>query len=265
MKLKKSKTAVEDSGVDSHFKRVDVLDKGFIELIDSMYVDPMLKIVNSARVSFNKESTELTEKDEKLIEYLWNHEHFSTFRHSYFTFRWKAPLFVWRQAWKYQIGSDYQELETSGYVKGPETNWNEVSGRYIEFSPEFYYPVEIRKQSKSNKQGSDGVLQKKIRGYDAAQFLANTCEYSYECYKALVDAGAAKEQARMILPQNVYSTCIWTVSLQGLLYFLHQRCKEDAQWEIRQYALALKDIMKPIMPKIIDMLECDMQQIKKEN
>lgn len=232
------------------FKSVQVLDKGHVELIDGMVADPRLKIVNAARVSFNKESKGLDEKDVRLINFLKSHGHLSTFRHSYFTFRIKAPLCVFRQWWKYQIGADWLEDECPsavGSIEVPSTSWNEASGRYVEFEPEFYVPEVIRRQSKNNKQGSEGVLECAVGDSpNPVKFFVEACNNQYAAYKALVAAGGAKEQARMLLPQNIYSECVLTQSLQSVLFFLEQRLKDDAQWEIRQYALAVKQLIEPM-------------------
>lgn len=237
--------------IKEHFGKVDVLDYGKVELIDGMVSHPVLKVVNSARVSFNKEASSLEEKDIKLVKYLIEHEHFSTLRHSYFSFRVKAPLAVFRQWWKYQIGSQWIENEGLGSIEIPDTSWNEMSGRYVEFEPEFYIPKEIRIQSKNNKQGSSGKLNTLLTGGDPVLFFKQACETQYENYKKIVEAGGAKEQARMLLPQNIYSECIWTCSLQTIMFFLHQRTKEDAQWEIREYANAIKKLVSPMLYQIM--------------
>lgn len=233
--------------IKDFFGKLTVLDKGYVELFDGMVCDPRLKIVNAARVSFNKESQELSEKDIKLIKFLFEHEHFSTFRHSYFTFRLKMPLLVARQIWKYQIGCDWVENENVGTIQIPETNWNEASGRYVEFQPDFYIPETIRVQSKNNKQGSEGKLEKLSNGEDPVIFYEAACNSAYANYELMVKSGAAKEQARGLLPQNIYTECVWTCSLQCVLYFLHQRLKSDAQFEIREYAKAIAQLMLPIM------------------
>lgn len=243
--------------ITTYFKKIPVLDKGSVELIDGMVTQPMLKVINAARVSFNKEVKEMTEKDEKLIRYLIEHEHYSTLRHSYFSFRVKAPLCVFRQWWKYQIGSSWLEDEdfTVGSIEILDTSWNEASGRYMEFAPEFYIPSVIRIQSKNNKQGSSGelkvieteVLPKTIVTEDPVKFFEFSCLRQFKDYQTLVSQGAAKEQARMLLPQNLYSECIWTCSLQTILFFLHQRLKEDAQWEIRQYAKGIQELINPLL------------------
>ena len=239
--------------VSDYYKRINVLGKGFIELIDGPKEDPRLKIVNAARVSFNKESNTLSKKDINLISFLKENGHFSTFRHSHFTFRWKAPLFVFRQAWKYQIDSSWEEDSSittekidGGGILIPSTNWSEASGRYIQFDPEFYIPSEIRVQSTDNKQGSHGKLEELPNGSDPVEFFKERCLEQYEAYKYLISSGAAKEQCRSLLPQGIYTQCIWTCSLQTLMFFLSQRLKSDAQFEIREYALAIKDIMQPI-------------------
>ncbi len=231
--------------ISEYYRKVDVLDKGFIELIDGPKEDPKTKIVNAARVSFLKETKELKDKDIKLIDFMNKHGHYSVFRHSYFTFRWKAPLFVFRQAWKYQIGSHWEE-EAGGGIIIPETNWNEASGRYVKFDPEFYIPSEIRVQSKDNKQGSHGRLEELPNGMDPVSFFEQRCIRQYDAYQFLVEAGAAKEQCRALLPQGIYTQCIWTCSLQTIMFFLHQRLKSDAQFEIRQYAIAIKDLLQPV-------------------
>lgn len=240
--------------IKDFFGTKKVLDKGHVELIDGMICDPRLKIVNAARVSFNKEVKELSEKDIKLISFLHEHEHYSTFRHSYFSFRIKAPLSVFRQWWKYQIGCDWIENENIGTIQIPETNWNEASGRYVEFEPDFYVPEEIRIQSKINKQGSEGKLLSLANGEDPVKYFEDSCNLMYDRYQYLIKSGAAKEQSRLLLPPNIYSECIWTCSLQCILYFLHQRLKDDAQFEIREYAKAVAKLITPIIsPLKIDM------------
>lgn len=243
-----------------------VLDKGHVDLFDAMILDPRLKVVNVARVSFKKETQTYEERDRKLVKFLYNHGHLSTYRHSYFSFRIKAPLFVFRQWWKYQVGSNWEESPEADHIGSPvivpDTSWNEQSGRYVEFVPEFYIPSEIRKQSKDNKQGSSdevlGTLQifsdKQVGEFeevDPINFYRDSCLRSYNDYKTLVNAGAAKELARPLLPQSIYSECIWTCSIQTLLHFFNQRLKSDAQYEIRQYAEAIYSLLEPVMSDLM--------------
>lgn len=243
--------------VTAFFKRVGALDKGYVELVDGMVTDPCLKIVNAARVSFKNESTELTERDKKLIRYLIDHKHFSTFRHSYFSFRIKAPLFVFRQLWKHQVGCDWTEDDAFtgvGDIVLPSTSWNEVSGRYVELEPEFYFPDVVRKQSKNNKQGSEGELDVLVDPIEgpmlASNYLKASCNEAYRRYKIMVAAGVAKEQARFIMPLNVYSECMLTLSLQAALYLVDLRDKPDAQWETQQYGRAIRLLLSPLLGSV---------------
>jgi thymidylate synthase (FAD) len=185
----------KEFNVTEFYDKVGVLDNiGFVELIDGMASDPKVKIVNAARVSYNKEVDELSEKDIKLIGFLKEHGHFSTFRHSYYTFRIKAPLYVFRQFWKYQIGAEWMEDTGIGSIELPSTSWNETSGRFVEFEPEFYIPDKIRKQNTTgNKQGSSGEIAK-LMGEDgmehnASDVFKTQCENMFLTYEALVKEG----------------------------------------------------------------------------
>jgi thymidylate synthase (FAD) len=210
-------------------------DIGFIELVDKMTNDTALKVVNAARISHGKSKEEFDEKDQKLVKYLWQHEHTSPFRHTYYTFHIKAPLFVFNQWKKYQIGSTWMSNEMYDTDKG--CSWNEVSGRYTQLKPEFFIPKTFRTQSKENKQGS---VEANLDHQFYANHMAEITDYLYRQYLQLIDRGIAKEQARLILPQNIYSESYWTVSLQAVLHFLHQRLKPEAQYEIRMYAERIK-------------------------
>jgi len=221
--------------VREHFKKIPVLDKGYVELIDGMVTHPLLKIVNAARVSFLKAASTLDAKEIKLINFLKEHEHTSPFRHTYFTFRIKAPLCIFRQWWKYQIASEWIENENVGSIEVLDTSWNEASGRFVVVPEEFYIPEVIRRQSTTNKQGSEGKVDEVMYNdmpFDPVWLFQKACSDQYETYKAFIASGAAREQARMLLPQNIYSECVWTCSLQTVLWFLHQRLKPDAQQEI---------------------------------
>lgn len=230
------------------YKKINVLDHGFVELIDGPAEDPRLKIVNAARVSFAKESKELSEKDEKLVSFLQREGHLSTFRHSYFTFRLRLPLLVARQFFKYQIGSEWMENAEVGAIQLPDkgTSWSEESGRYVQFEPIFYVPEYIRIQSKNNKQGSEGQMKNLPDGTDPVERYKAACLNSFKEYEYMVQAGCAKEQCRGILPQSIYTTVIWTASSQAISFMLSQRLPHDAQKETHEFAVAIKDIMEPI-------------------
>ena len=248
-----------------------VLDHGFVELV-SKTTNPGLSVVRSARCSYGSEGDDLGEKDRKLIKYLMGNGHTSPFRHAYFTFHVKAPLFVFRQWWKHQVGSSFREYETAegvplttapldridtaipryyGEVIASDIytdtdkgcSWNELSGRYKEMEPEFYVPEKMRRNSGSNHQasyeGEDEDDDSLMRG-----MLHDANEQAMQWYQSLLKEGVAKELARLVLPPSIYSECYWTVSLQAVIHFLHERLDEHAQWEMRQYARAVMDLIR---------------------
>ncbi len=227
--------------------KIDVLDKGHVELLDSMGSD--LTTVEVARVSFNKGATQLGERERKLISYLAEHEHTSPFRHAMLMLRLKAPLFVARQLWKHVIGIAPEfDLEDrfTGLAGGySSTGWNEASGRYVELHDEFYIPTEWRAQSVSNKQGSAGLVEDQAKA--AAAYQAGL-DSAYAAYGQMRELGVAKEQARVVLPQSIYTSWIWTGSLQAFLHVVDLRTKPDAQWETQQYGFAVRDILAERFP-----------------
>lgn len=234
---------------------------GFVALVDRMKVDPALKVVNAARISYEKQKDEFTEKDQGLCNFLWEHGHTSPYRHSFFTFHWKAPLFVFRQAFKYQVGSGWRKYEVDGAPVSLEVfevmfdtdkgcSWNEVSGRYVKWTPEFYVPGVMRANPPhGNKQASVDLHEDFDHAGERAAMLTE-CEQSFQLYEARIERGVAKEIARMALPQNLYTQAYWTVSLQALLHFFDQRMKLDAQYEIRRYAEAIYDLVEDDLTRI---------------
>ena len=199
-----------------------VLDNGFVRLVEVMGSD--MSVVNSARISFAKEVTEIGDRDEKLIRYLWEHRHTSPFRHATLQFHVKAPLFVLRQWMKHQIGC----------------SWNEVSGRYVKFdNADFYIPEVWREQHESNKQGSKGSIESQE---SASLLYKDSMQLAVTRYKNLLDLGVCKEQARMVLPLSMYTECYWTASLQAIMHFLELREDNHSQWEIQQYAQAVREL-----------------------
>ena len=212
-----------------------VLDKGFVELIDHMGSD--LSVVNGARISMGKRKEVFDEKDAGLINYLAEHDHTSPFRIPHVVLHIKAPIFVMRQWMRYKIGSDF----------------NEISGRYVEFEPEYYVPEVFRTQSKDVKQGSDGELAFNEKVLARMEY-ENGCIRAFMSYEALLAAGVAKEQARMVLPLALYTEVYWTASLQAVAHFLVQRLDPHAQWEIREYAKAVKELILPLYPNSLNAL-----------
>lgn len=207
-------------------QEVKVLDKGFVRLVDTMGND--LSVVNAARVSFGKRKTTFEEKDTKLIQYLAKHEHTSPFRHAYLQFHIKAPIFVFRQWMKHQVGC----------------SWNEISGRYVEFpDDEFFIPSTFRQQSKDNKQGSEGSINP-AEHQQAEDIYLQACRSAVVEYKKLLELGVCREQARCILPLGLYSEVYWTTSLQAAAHFIRLRSETHAQWEIQQYAHAVRSLVE---------------------
>jgi thymidylate synthase (FAD) len=238
--------------IDMPAGAVTTLDDGigFVALVDRMREDHALKVVNAARISYEKQKSAYDEKDQKLAKFLWEHGHTSPYRHSFYTFHWKAPLFVFRQAFKYQVGSTWRTYEAGGESVALEVfdvmfdtdkgcSWNEISGRYVQWSPEFYVPARMRANPPhGNKQASVDLPPDFDHAGERARMIAE-CERSFELYNERIARGVAKEIARILLPQNLYSQAYWTVSLQGAMHFLEQRLKPDAQHEIRRYAEAV--------------------------
>ena len=209
---------------------LSVLDRGFVQLVDHMGSD--LSIVNAARVSFGKRKEAFDEGDEKLVRYLAAHEHTSPFRHTALTFHVKAPIFVFRQWMKHRIGSEF----------------NEISGRYVEFQEnEFYVPETFRQQAKVNKQGSEGEIEEAHRARAQELFL-QSCQSSVTHYRELLSLGVCREQARCVLPVGLYSEVYWTASLQAVAHFVRLRTDGHAQWEIQQFAHAVKQASEAVFP-----------------
>ncbi len=208
------------------------------------YMGSDLAVVNAARVSFGKESnwvhggwdedqdgmfleTDLAEKDQKLIKYLAKHGHYSPFGHSFASFHIKAPIFVCRQLVKHE------------YLR-----MNEISRRYVETEPEFYFPTEWRGKSKDKKQGSEGVLNDPAIG----DWSRSACASSLGCYRQLLERGVAPEQARMVLPVNTYTEWYWSGSLDAFANMYNLRAKFDTQLETQIIAKKLGTIMQELYP-----------------
>jgi len=220
---------------------IQVLDKGYVRLVDSMGND--LSIVNAARVSFASESKEMSAKDAHLIDFLIRENHMSPFRHACITFEIKAPMMVARQHWKYVVGSDHTM-----------DSWNESSRRYITSEPEFYIPgVDYWRLAPDNKkQGSGGPIGP-WTGSLLTTELSRYIEQGEALYSMAMENGVAPEQARLFLPAyGLYVYYRWTCSLQSVALFLNQRLEEEAQFEIREYAKAVFSLAKEVFPISLD-------------
>ncbi|MBY0450275.1 MAG: FAD-dependent thymidylate synthase [Cyanobacteria bacterium] len=219
---------------------IPVLDHGFVELIGSLGND--LTVVNSARVSFGKRKTELSDGDIKLIKYLAEHKHWSPFRHVQLQFHCKVPEFVARQWYKHVVGIAYTEAASVDHA------WNEVSLRYVDASEfDFYVPDGFRAQSTDNKQASlDACVDDPKNELQKAYI--QQCEGALKLYQEMIAAGVAREQARGLLPLSIYTEFYWTASLQALVNFIHLRKHPGAQYEIRLYADALEQLTQQVVP-----------------
>lgn len=219
--------------------RIPVLDHGYVRLVDHMGSD--LSVLNAARVSFDKESGSLSERDVKVINFLGREGHTSPFRHATLTIEVYAPLMVARQWWKYVVGSDHTM-----------DGWNESSRRYITETPTFYEPEKWRSAPANKKQGSGGPLPAVIE-QGLTNRLREHVAKSVELYEAAIGLGTAVEQARLFLPAyGLYVRWRWTASLQSVCHFLAQRMGDDAQAEIREYSEAVYSLVKPLFPHAVD-------------
>jgi len=216
---------------------INVLDKGYVRLTNVMGSD--LSVVNSARVSYDKESQELTDKDERLIKFLAREGHTSPFRHATLQFEVYAPLMVARQHWKYIVGSDHTM-----------DAWNESSRRYVTEDPTFYIPQadEWRSAPENSKQGSGETLPTK-HGEIATQDLLDYVAFGERLYERAMNSGVCAEQARLFLPAyGMYVRYYWTASLASVAHFLNQRLAHDSQVEIQEYAKAVYELVQPKFP-----------------
>lgn len=198
-----------------------------VELIGHFGDD--LMVVNAARVSYGKSKDSLDDRDAKLIKYLVDHGHTSPFRHPQLQFRIQCPIFVERQLFKHQVG----------------LTANSISGRYVDFSDEYWLPDRLRHQSKDSKQGSAGDL----NDSDNLHFLTRMgalVEQCKELYDDMVSAGVAKEQCRMVLPLCLETQFVWTGSLAAFLHLWRLRLKPDAQQETREVARMMLDAVKSL-------------------
>jgi thymidylate synthase (FAD) len=233
---------MDSSNTSSEYNNhINVLDKGYVKLIDTFGDE--LTIVNAARVSFGVQKSELSKGDIGLIKYLYNHKHYSPFRHLMFRFHIKAPEVVMRQLYKHVVGI---EATSSDAVK--DHAWNEISGRYKPVV-DYYYPNVWRKQSADSKQASDGVVSE-TENTEIKKLFEHHMNNTILLYENLLERGVAREQARLVLPMNQYTEVIWTCSAQALLNFIWLRDEGTAQVEIQEYAQAMREMVRERFPTL---------------
>jgi len=212
---------------------------GSVRLIDYMGND--LRVVNAARASFNKEKDTFDQKDEKLIKFLATSEpaHTMPFRHVYFTFQVKAPIFVLRQWQKHLIGCEYS------FEQYKDTPWSEQSGRYVAYDG-YWYPKYFRMSAENKKQGSIDIPHPNSNLW--IEKYKEYTEQGLELYQLMVDDGIAPEQARTLLGLNMFTNFYWTASLQAVAHFVNLRDHSEAQPEIKKFAGIIREIIETIVP-----------------
>ncbi len=235
----------------SYSKRIEIYGDNYGRVDYVQHVGNDLTVVNSARVSFGKEKAVLDEKDKRLIRYLIKHRHTSTLEHCSITFRFVVPLYVRSQHHRHRTWS-----------------YNEISRRYTDVNIKFYEPQEFRTQHKSNRQASnaeelidppvEAIFQVQANGYQAyagertaSQALEEHHKQSLALYETLIQAGVCREQARGVLPQNLYTEYYGTVNLNNLLKFIDLRTHMGAQWEIQKVAEACLEIATDLFPETV--------------
>lgn len=202
-------------------KSKKVLDQGEIALLEFMGSDK--EIVDSARISYSQKTKVKTKtNDEILMRYLMRHGHMTPFEMAELKFYVKAPIFVFRQWHRHRTA-----------------NINEMSGRYSELSNDFYTPLKLRLQIKDNKQGSTN---------QTISYSFNSFDKSFTEYQSLLNKGVTREQARIVLPLAVYSEMYWKCDLRNIFNFLKLRLDSHAQYEIREYAIAMSILVKEQFP-----------------
>ena len=215
-------------------RKIDVLDHGYVRLVDSMGSD--VSVVRSARVSYDAawRAGDDAGSDARLIDYLWSNRHTTPFESVTFTFEAKAPIFVLRQWHRHRTWT-----------------FNELSARYRELPNEFYVPKpeHVGVQSKSSKQARDvGDGLTPVGVASSVDHLRASMEQAFGCYQALLSAGWPRELARIAIPVATYSHMFATVDLLNLLKFLTLRLHPHAQFEIQVYARAMRELIRPIVP-----------------
>lgn len=217
--------------------KINVLDHGYVRLVDHMGSD--ISIVRAARVSYDAawRAGENEGSDQRLIQRLMRDHHTSPFEAVEFQFEVYAPIFVVRQWHRHRTWS-----------------YNELSGRYRELPEVYYLPDRLNAgfQSKINKQGRDTTDDSFLnQRTDEIMSIAQHSIAAFELYHSLLTEGWPRELARMVLPVNTYTHMFAKVNLRNLLHFLDLRCDAHAQYEIRMYANALRDIASEVVPAVM--------------
>ena len=232
---------------DDYSKTIHIYDDniGKVEYVEHMGDD--LTVVNSARVSFGATKDKIDDRDRKLIKYLIKHRHTSTLEHNAVTFRFCVPLYV---------RSQHHRHRTWAY--------NEISRRYTDVDIRFYEPTSFRTQHKSNRQASnteelinpalelESEISSTARLLSASRAIEEHHQQSLDLFDRLIAVGVCREQARGVLPQNLYTEYYGTVNLNNLLKFIDLRTHDGAQWEIQKVAQACLEIATDLWPVTVN-------------
>lgn len=224
-----------------NYLKLEVLDKGYVELLnvsgptrrpfalfDANDRDP----ANCARISFNQKDTRSYEDDHKLNKYLYNHRHTTPLEMIETWWEVKLPIFVARQL-----------------VRHRTVSINEVSRRYVDDTPEFYYPLGWRGRSITKKQGSSDLPFESVRSDESYE---HSLDIALHTYNRMLYEGVAPEMARMVLPLSTYTKWVWKQDFHNLLHMLKLRSAPDAQWETQQYANAKITLLSKVLPDLMN-------------
>ena len=230
--------------MNKYEKTIEIYDDGVgrVDYVDHMGSD--LTIVNSARVSFGVQKSDLDRRDRRLVNYLIKHKHTSTLEHNLVTFKFTVPLYIRSQHHRHRTWS-----------------YNEISRRYTDKKMRFYEPKKFRTQHESNRQASNSeeLINPDISHSIGTTIYPRAVHYasdaiidhhmrSLDLFNRLIDKGVCREQARGVLPQNLYTEYYGTVNLNNLIKFIALRMHEGAQWEIQKVAEACLDIATDLWP-----------------
>jgi len=221
-------------------KEIELFGDGIGKVSLVQFVGTDKTIVNSARVSFGQDNErDISDRDKKLIKYLIAHKHTSTLEHNTATFMFEVPLYIRAQHMRHRTWS-----------------YNEISRRYTEIDLRFYEPTRFRTQHKSNRQASnetqliDPVITPRFADtyINSSDAVRSFHKHSLDLFNHLIQKGVCREQARGVLPQNLYTRYYGTTNLNNLLKFIDLRLHEGAQWEIQQVAKACLEIAEDLWP-----------------
>jgi len=210
--------------------QIDLLDHGFVRLEHTAGDD--LLIVNAARMSFLQHSTELTKKEEGLINFLMKNRHGTPFEMVEFWWHVKSPIAVAREWFRHRIAS-----------------YNEMSGRYRELPREFYVPEISAVRKQVGKPGAYVYKPMIVEDADLVRtVMLDAYDDAWKTYQELLCMGVAKELARYVLPVGIYTEFMFKCNFRSLMNFISLRAADDAMYEIREYAQAMAKMTANVVP-----------------